>query len=190
MDSESVEIVERKERGHPDSICDALAETMSRNLCRYYLDRFGEILHHNVDNAPPCGGSAAPRFGGGEVVAPVEYYLSARATEIVGETSIPLDEIPRSKGSRAWLRGTETFAPDRHVRLHDPPAGLARPGRVFRRSSGRGLQSALASDTSFGVGYAPMTALELLVLRTETLLNGRPQAIVKETAASRRTPIT
>jgi S-adenosylmethionine synthetase len=30
----------------------------------------------------------------------------------------------------------------------------------------------LANDTSFGVGYAPMTALELLVLRTERLLNG------------------
>ena len=85
-DSEPVEIVERKGIGHPDSICDALAETLSRNLCRYYLDRFGEILHHNVDKALLCGGSAAPRFGGGEVVAPVEIYLSGRATEIVGET--------------------------------------------------------------------------------------------------------
>ena len=177
MDSELVEIVERKGIGHPNSICDALAETLSRNLCRYYLDRFGEILHHNVDKALLCGGSAAPRFGGGEVVAPVEIYLSGRATEIVGETSIPLDEIA-IEGSRAWLREhLHAFDADRHVRLHN----LLRPGsralgELFRRSSGRGLQSALANDTSFGVGYAPMTALELLVLRTETLLNGRPRA--------------
>lgn len=46
-----IEIVERKGLGHPDSICDALAENLSLNLCRHYLDRFGEILHHNVDKA-------------------------------------------------------------------------------------------------------------------------------------------
>ena len=44
-----VEVVERKGLGHPDTICDALAETLSRNLCREYRRRFGDILHHNVD---------------------------------------------------------------------------------------------------------------------------------------------
>ncbi len=34
LTSDVVEIVERKGLGHPDTICDALAETMSRNLCR------------------------------------------------------------------------------------------------------------------------------------------------------------
>jgi S-adenosylmethionine synthetase len=48
-------------------------------------------------------------------------------------------------------------------------------GELFRRRPGGGPSSALANDTSFGVGYAPMTALELLVLRTEMLLNGRPR---------------
>lgn len=43
-DDEPVEIVERKGLGHPDSICDALAENLSRNLCRHYLERFGRIL--------------------------------------------------------------------------------------------------------------------------------------------------
>jgi hypothetical protein len=64
-----VEIVERKGLGHPDTICDALAETFSRNLCRAYLDRCGEILHHNVDKALVCGGRARPAFGGGVVEA-------------------------------------------------------------------------------------------------------------------------
>jgi S-adenosylmethionine synthetase len=47
----TVEVVESKGRGHPDTICDALAETLSRNLCREYRERFGRILHHNVDKA-------------------------------------------------------------------------------------------------------------------------------------------
>ena len=33
-----VEVVERKGRGHPDTICDALSEEVSRTLCRYYLE--------------------------------------------------------------------------------------------------------------------------------------------------------
>lgn len=51
-----VEVVERKGAGHPDTICDALAETLSRNLCREYRRRFGYVLHHNVDKALLCGG--------------------------------------------------------------------------------------------------------------------------------------
>ncbi|WP_368855540.1 methionine adenosyltransferase, partial [Escherichia coli] len=45
---ETVEVVERKGVGHPDTICDALAETLSRELSQAYLARFGEVLHHNV----------------------------------------------------------------------------------------------------------------------------------------------
>ncbi|HLE67399.1 MAG TPA: methionine adenosyltransferase [Burkholderiales bacterium] len=43
------EIVERKGLGHPDTICDALVENLSTGLGRAYLERFGSILHHNVD---------------------------------------------------------------------------------------------------------------------------------------------
>ena len=61
-----VEVVERKGLGHPDTICDAIAEHFSVRLSRYYLERFGAILHHNVDKALLVGGSARPAFGGGE----------------------------------------------------------------------------------------------------------------------------
>lgn len=44
-----MEIVERKGKGHLDSICDALADELSNALSRVYLERFGSILHHNVD---------------------------------------------------------------------------------------------------------------------------------------------
>jgi S-adenosylmethionine synthetase len=37
----AVEVVERKGIGHPDTICDALAEEVSRALSRHYLQRFG-----------------------------------------------------------------------------------------------------------------------------------------------------
>jgi S-adenosylmethionine synthetase len=59
-----VEVVERKGLGHPDTICDGLAEQLSVSLSRFYLERFGLILHHNVDKVLLRAGSARPAFGG------------------------------------------------------------------------------------------------------------------------------
>ena len=75
-----VEIVERKGIGHPDTICDALAEELSIALSKFYLERFGLILHHNVDKALLWGGAARAGFGGGEVLQPIELFLAGRAT--------------------------------------------------------------------------------------------------------------
>ena len=49
IEEQPVELVERKGIGHPDSICDAIMEATSVELCREYQDRFGRILHHNID---------------------------------------------------------------------------------------------------------------------------------------------
>jgi S-adenosylmethionine synthetase len=172
-----VEFVERKGLGHPDSICDALAETLSRNLCRHYLDRFGTVLHHNVDKALLCGGSSAPRLGGGQILQPIDIYLSGRAIANCGEASVPIDDLV-VEGSRAWLRSNlHALDAARHVRLHN----AVRPGSqaltdLFQRS--RGEQSMpLANDTSIGVGYAPLSALESLVLAIEARLNVRTQSM-------------
>jgi S-adenosylmethionine synthetase len=169
-DPSPVEIVERKGLGHPDTICDALAETLSRNLCRYYLDRFGKILHHNVDKALLCGGSAIPAFGGGEVLTPVEIYLCGRAVSEADGLKVPLDEIV-AEGSRSWLKAKlHGFDLDKHVRFHN----LVRPGSVAlqqlfdRAKANSGVP--FANDTSFGVGYAAVSALERLVLRVDELL--------------------
>jgi S-adenosylmethionine synthetase len=41
VEDQAVEIVERKGVGHPDSICDGIAERVSRHLGQLYLDRVG-----------------------------------------------------------------------------------------------------------------------------------------------------
>lgn len=77
-----LEIVERKGLGHPDTICDAPAENLRIALSRCYLERFGSILHHNVDKALLCGGAVRPEFGGGEILEAIEIYLADRATAL------------------------------------------------------------------------------------------------------------
>ncbi|MCX7841342.1 MAG: methionine adenosyltransferase, partial [Anaerolineae bacterium] len=45
IDSLPVEIVERKGIGHPDSLCDGMAERISVEYSKWCLEHFGMILH-------------------------------------------------------------------------------------------------------------------------------------------------
>jgi S-adenosylmethionine synthetase len=168
-DALSLEIVERKGIGHPDTICDALAETFSSGLSRFYLDRFGSVLHHNVDKALLCGGAARPAFGGGELLAPIEIHLAGRATCEVEGVVIPVAEIA-VEGSRCWLREHLSHLDPRDVRIvaHVRPTS-PELSAMFRRA--HESRTPLANDTSFGVGFAPLDELERVVLVVERTLN-------------------
>lgn len=161
----AVELVERKGLGHPDTICDALSERLSQGLSRLYLERFGVILHHNVDKALLRGGRARPAFGGGEVLAPIEVLLCGRAfTEVRGE-ALPVEALVVD-GSRAWLREhLHALVVERHVVVRS----LLRQGSadlVGLFEKGPTAPRPFANDTSFGVGFAPRSALERVVLAT------------------------
>jgi len=165
----AVEIVERKGAGHPDTICDALAEALSLALCRYYREHFGLILHHNVDKALLWGGRSEPAFGGGRIVEPMELFLAGRATRAVDDKQIPVDELVEET-VRQWFRTRMHAMQAEQLRLHP----LIRPGSaelvdLYRRQQNTGV--ALANDTSCGVGYAPLDELERLVLETAHCLN-------------------
>jgi len=165
-----MEIVERKGLGHPDTICDALAENLSIALSRFYLERFGSILHHNVDKALLCGGAARPAFGRGEVLEPIEIYLAGRATAEYRGVRIPVDDIA-VEASRAWLKTNLRYLDvDRHVRIH--PRIRTTSSELATLFLGRGhTGAALANDTSFGTGFAPFDTLERTVYAAEQILN-------------------
>ncbi|MBX4893239.1 methionine adenosyltransferase [Rhizobium bangladeshense] len=167
---DAIEVVERKGLGHPDTICDALAETLSRNLCGFYLQRFGRILHHNVDKALLCGGCSTPSFGGGTVDAPIAIYLAGRVTLQIDKNVVPINEIA-IEGSRSWLRSNlHALDVERHVQIRT----LLRPGSPdLKALFSRDDRTPRANDTSIGVGYAPLSALERLVLAVERYINGR-----------------
>jgi S-adenosylmethionine synthetase len=168
--SQPLEIVERKGLGHPDTICDALAENLSRALSRFYLERCGAILHHNVDKALLCGGAARPAFGGGEVVEPVDIYLAGRATTSFEGITIAVEEIA-VEASRRWLReNLRHLDAERHVRIH-PRIRPASPDLAALFLRRRAAGAPLANDTSLGVGFAPLDALERAVLAVERRLN-------------------
>jgi S-adenosylmethionine synthetase len=167
-----VEIVERKGKGHPDSLIDGASEAVSLGLCDYYMKHFGAILHHNVDKGILVGGRAEAKFGGGTIIAPIYLLVAGRATELVPhggkEIEVPVGEIARHS-IRAFINQTMRFLdPDEHVvidtRIKQGSPDLV---AVFMRKGAMPM----ANDTSIGVGYAPLTPTENLVLGTEKLLN-------------------
>ena len=170
VEEHELEIVERKGLGHPDTICDALAERLSLELSQFYIDRWGFILHHNVDKALLWGGSARPAFGGGVIIAPIEIYLTGRAIREYEGVTVPVDELVE-QSARSWLNEHfHALDPRKHIKIHS----LVRPGSadlldLFVRQRDTGVW--LANDTSCGVGYAPLSELETIVYTVERELN-------------------
>ncbi len=165
------EIVERKGTGHPDTICDYLAENLSRELCLWYLREYGAVMHHNVDKALLVGGVARAEFGGGEVIEPIEIYLVGRA--ILEKDGKRLDAHDLAvESAKRWLReNIKNLDVERHVVIHTK----IKPGsrdlvELFERFQKKG-EVPLANDTSFGVGYAPLDSLERAVFEAERFLN-------------------
>lgn len=167
-----VEIVERKGKGHPDSLIDGASEAVSLGLSEYYLDHFGAILHHNVDKGILVGGKADVFFGGGKVTIPIYIMVAGRATELVPfkgtNVEVPVDEIA-VRSVKKFIRNTMRFLdPEKHV-IIDTKIKQGSPDlvAVFLRKG----KMPISNDTSIGVGYAPLTPTERLVLDVEHRLN-------------------
>ncbi|ADN49494.1 methionine adenosyltransferase [Vulcanisaeta distributa] len=173
----NVELVERKGLGHPDYIADASAEAVSKALSNYYLEKYGVILHHNVDKVLVVGGQANPRFGGGDIIQPIYILVAGRVTTEVktatGVEKVPIGTIIIS-AIKDWIRSNFRFLdPDRHVVI-DYRVGMGSTDLVGVYELGvKAIKVPLANDTSIGVGFAPLTDTERLVLETERLLNSR-----------------
>ena len=167
IERQQTEIVERKGIGHPDSIADGLAESVSRALCKVYIERFGRILHHNTDEVQVVGGQSAPKFGGGVVLEPAYILLVGRAVTQVNGDRLPY-RTTAVQAAHDYLAKTCTNLNVDADTVIDCKIGQ---GSVDLRGL-YNTQKHLANDTSFGVSAAPYSETELLALRTEELING------------------
>ncbi|WP_138006002.1 methionine adenosyltransferase [Halalkalirubrum salinum] len=169
VEDQDVEIVERKGIGHPDSICDGIAEHVSRALSQLYLDRVGKVLHYNTDETQLVAGRAAPTFGGGEVIEPIYILIVGRATKEYEGEQLPVSATALS-AAREYLAeqipelefGRDVIV---DVKLGEGSGDLQ---DVFGEET---VEVPMANDTSFGVGHAPLTETEQIVYNAEQNLN-------------------
>jgi S-adenosylmethionine synthetase len=168
IEKQKIEIVERKGLGHPDYIADSIAEEFSRSLSAYYLEKFGRVLHHNVDKLEVIGGKTAPAFGGGKVIKPISILFSGRATDDFNGNEIPVREIAVA-ASNSWISKNLRFLnPDSIEYFFETKSGSANLSSAFERKGKIG-----SNDTSFGVGYAPFSETENLALEIERYANSK-----------------
>ncbi|MEM2227462.1 MAG: methionine adenosyltransferase [Candidatus Bathyarchaeia archaeon] len=170
LEEQPIEICERKGVGHPDYICDAIANEISIALSKEYLKKFGAIMHHNIDKGLLVAGEVERRFGGGKVLKPMLMVFGDRATFKVDEEEIPVNEIV-VETAKEWFRKNLRFVnPEEHVRYQ---VELKRGSEALRDIFKRGGKVLGANDTSAAVGFFPMTETEKIVLETEKFLNSK-----------------
>jgi len=173
VEEQHVELVERKGVGHPDSICDGFAEELSKKLSSLYREKVGYVLHHNVDKLLLTGGTANPKFGGGEMLKPIIITTSGRATQEHDNAKFPMEEIAKETLTEFVKRNFRYLKYPGHIKLDV----LTKPGspdltNLFIRCQ-KSDKAPDANDTSFGIGYAPQSELEIAVLGIEQLINSK-----------------
>ncbi len=166
VEDQEVELVERKGRGHPDSICDGIANSASVALGEAYQKTFGRILHHNLDKVMLLAGRSSPKLGGGTVEEPIRLIFGDRATAVQAGKHIDVGGIV-VQAAKDWSR--------RNLRFLDPELHM-----VFQNGIKTGSSQLVslfdrkyvgANDTSAASGYAPLTPTERTVLSVEKYMN-------------------
>ncbi|NMX22116.1 S-adenosylmethionine synthetase [ANME-1 cluster archaeon GoMg4] len=169
IEEQEIEIVERKGLGHPDSLCDGIAEAVSVALCKEYKRKCGVILHHNTDKVQLVAGRSNPRYGGGEVISPIYILLGGRATRVFEGEEIAVD-IVATNAAKDYLRVVRNLDVDRQVIVDSKLGGGSSDLlEVFKGNNDERVQAEIpiANDTSFGVAHAPLSECESIALNVE-----------------------
>ncbi len=170
LEQQEIELVERKCIGHPDSLADGVAESISRALSRAYLEECGAVLHHNTDQGEIVAGESRPKYGGGKVIRPIYMLLDGRATKQFNGIHIPTDAIAL-EAARNYLRTTLTNLNLERDIIIDCRLGT---GSTDLRDVFKPCQETTprANDTSFGVGHAPFSETETIVREVSDFIDG------------------
>lgn len=182
------EFVERKGKGHPDTLADALGEKFSANYSKYTRDKFGAVLHHNFDKVGLLGGASFVQFGKGKMTEPIRILLNGRASTKFGNTKIPLKDMLIQWSTEFMMEHFPMINPNTDLEFHFNQSNKSSPGKTDEKNSEKGtrkywfeprslndlqeLKRLVSNDTSLGVGYAPYSRLEQLVIDIEAKLNG------------------
>ena len=182
------EFVERKGIGHPDTLSDALAEKLSREYSNYTLKKFGAVLHHNFDKIGLLGGSSYVAFGKGHLLRPIRVLINGRVSISFADENIPVRKLLTNWTKEFFALALPTVDVENDLEFHMNLSSQSSPGKTYEEEAKRSarqrwfeprslddvpeIKKLVANDTSLGVGYAPTSLLERLVLKIEEMLNG------------------
>ncbi len=165
IEDRPVEIVERKGIGHPDSLCDGIAERVSVEYTRWCKENLGAPLHHNFDKVQLVAGDVSVDYGRGEMLKPIRIQIAGRGTPVAPDgRAVPMDIIAIDAAKRHIRETMKYLDPDRHMVI-DCYAGRGTSELIHA------VDKVTANDTSFGVAHWPRSGLENAVYETCQYIN-------------------
>jgi S-adenosylmethionine synthetase len=165
IEDRPVEIVERKGIGHPDSICDGIAERVSVEYTKWCIENLGAPLHHNFDKVQLVAGETDVNYGTAQMLKPIRLQIAGRGTPVAPDgTKIPMDTIAIN-AAKLHIRETMKYLnPDEHCVI-DCYAGHGSSELMHA------VHEVTANDTSFGAAHWPRSGLENAVYETCQYIN-------------------
>lgn len=183
------EVVETKGKGHPDNICDTLAEKISANYSKYTLDKYNVILRHMVDKLAILGGGSIVNFGGGKMISPIRVLINGRFTSHFKNEIIDYMDIVNKTVTEYFQELFPLLDTNKDLIIINNTHKNEGPGVVFdkfgktkneRETFFKVLSdddvknhenNFRSNDTSTTVGYYPLSLLEKCILEIEGNLN-------------------
>lgn len=189
INNQKFEVVETKGKGHPDNICDTLAEKISANYSKYCLEKYGVILRHMIDKLSILGGGSKVKFNGGEMIAPIRILVNGRFTDRYNNIKIDYMKIVNDTIKNYFQELFPMINIEKDLLIIDNTHHNEGPGVVYNndnttknerinffeavndKDAVRHNNHNRCNDTSTTVSYYPMSKLETVVLNIEQLLN-------------------
>ncbi len=164
------EIVERKGLGHPDTIADGIAESISIEYSNYCLKNFGVILHHNVDKTMIVGGRCDLEYGRSRLLKPFQVILGGRMSRSFDNQEIDTKTIQTKAVKNYFQKILPRLNLEKDLEFRIFTSSSSRIHYWFNPRSVDDLpehKNPHANDTATTIGFWPLSTLEQMVLASE-----------------------
>ncbi len=178
IEKKNFEFVERKGLGHPDTLCDAIAEKASVLYSKYVYNEFGMYANHWFDKVMLIGGESVIDFGIGQLIRPYKVIFAGKAVKHVGNKDIPLDDILHQAASFVLTNNLTDFNSKKDLVVENEIVDYHGAGRLNNRYQPeskedlkKSISKKVSNDCNILSAYAPETSLESTVRELELFLN-------------------
>lgn len=178
---QNFEIVERKGVGHPDTLCDAIAEKISQSYSLYCMKHYRKVAHHWFDKVMLIGGEAKIEYSQSHIIKPYKLIIAGKcAKEIMGDP-VPLMDIYKEAAKYVLENNLTDFDMEKHLIIIDETVdhqGAGRDNNRYRPQtlddlSGLSVEDSRSNDCNLLSSHYPLTTLEDMVLQSEMFLNSK-----------------
>lgn len=175
------EAVERKGIGHPDTLCDAIAELASRKYSEAVYKMTGRLPHHYFDKVMLMGGAVDMGLGRGKIIEPYRVIFAGKVTRKAGDVEFPVTQIITEAAREVLTDVLHNFDPDKNLVVLDELRDYQGPAKRRPRYQPERVEdmpvldqaNRVSNDVNICTGFYPLSRCENAVLDVEHYLNSK-----------------